>query len=285
MYSFFYGLFLMIVKLFRKSKMDAYRDQAYLLQSQYKDANNFNARVELHRRFSVNPYGFHRWVFDHFKLGEQSTVLELGCGPGELWRSNRGRIPADWRITLTDFSPGMLEEARRQPGGDRFTYQVADAQELPFADASFDGVIANHMLYHIPDLERALSEIRRVLKPGGHFYATTFGRAHMRELDELVWKHWPQIPRKGLGTTSPFVLENGQELLAPFFAQVTLDLYQDALEVTEAEPLAAYAFSGRLGSRLTPAMRESFTSMIRQEIAEHGPLHITKSSGLFEARK
>src|SRR5581483_3200584 len=210
--------------------MDTYRDQAYLLQSQYKNATNFNARVELHNRFSVNPYGFHRWVFDHLQPGEQSALLELGCGPGGLWRSNRRRIPVGWQITLTDFSPGMLEEARRSLGEDRFTYRVADAQALPFADASFDAVIANHMLYHVPDLKCALGEIRRTLKPGGSLYATTFGRTHMRELDELVRKHWPGSSWKGPGATSPFVLENGQELLAPFFSQITLDLYEDALE-------------------------------------------------------
>ncbi|MBO0792518.1 MAG: class I SAM-dependent methyltransferase, partial [Ktedonobacteraceae bacterium] len=164
--------------------MDAYRDQNYLLNRQYQDATNFGARVDLHRRFRVNPYGFHRWVFDHFTLNEGSQVLELGCGPGGLWRSNRQRIPTNWQITLTDFSPGMLQEARALLGEERFTYEVADAQALPFADESFDAVIANHMLYHIPDLNRALGEIQRVLKPSGHFYATTFGREHLRELDE-----------------------------------------------------------------------------------------------------
>jgi ubiquinone/menaquinone biosynthesis C-methylase UbiE len=265
--------------------MDTYRDQMYLLNSQYKDATNFGARVELHRRFSVNPHGFHHWIFDHFKLAEGSKLLELGCGPGELWRSNRKRIPASWQITLTDFSPGMLQEARKRLGEERFAYEVADAQALPFADASFDAVIANHMLYHIPDLPRALAEIRRVLKPAGHLYATTFGRQHMRELDELVWKHWPKSPWKGLGESSPFILENGQEQLAPFFAQITLDTYDDALEVTEAEPLAAFAFSGRLGSLLTREMRESFTNLIRQELAKQGTIHITKASGMFEAHK
>jgi len=265
--------------------MDGYRDQTYLLKSQYKDATNFNARVELHRRFSVNPYGFHHWIFDHFKLDEGSKILELGCGPGGLWLSNRKRIPASWQIILTDFSPGMLQEARQRLGEERFAYEVADAQALPFADETFDAVIANHMLYHIPDLERALAEIRRVLKPSGHFYATTFGRQHMRELDELVWKHWPKSPWKGLGASSPFVLENGQEKLAPFFALVRLDTYENALEVTEAEPLAAYAFSGRLGSLLTAEMRESFANVIRQELAERGTIHITNASGIFDAQK
>src|SRR6185437_6831553 len=102
--------------------MESDGNQAYLLNSQYKDATNFEARVELHRRFSVNPYGFHRWVFDHFTTNEESKLLELGCGPGGLWRSNRGRIPAGWQITLTDFSPGMLQEARARLGEERFAY-------------------------------------------------------------------------------------------------------------------------------------------------------------------
>ena len=265
--------------------MDTCRDQAYLLNSQYKDAANFDVRVELHRRFSVNKYGFHCWVFDHFTLDEGSKLLELGCGPGGLWRSNRERIPASWQITLTDFSPGMLQQARQRLGEDRFAYEVADAQSLPFADTSFDAVIANHMLYHVPDLPRALGEIRRVLKPSGRFYATTIGREHMRELDELVWKRWPSSPWKRLGQSAPFTLENGEEKLAPFFARITLDTYQDALEVTEAEPLAAYAFSGRLGSLLTTEMRESFTTLIRQELAARGAIHITNASGVFEAHK
>lgn len=264
--------------------MDKYRDQTYLLQNQYKDAANFGARVELRKRFGVNKYGFHRWIFDHFKLAEGSKILELGCGPGWLWQSNRQRISASWQITLTDFSPGMLQEAQNLLGTERFAYKVADAQVLPFADASFDTIIANHMLYHIPDLPMALCEIRRVLKPSGNFYATTFGRQHMHELDELIWKHWPNSSWKGLGPSSPFVLENGQEKLAPFFSPVTLDTYEDALEITEAEPLAAYIFSGRIGSLLTREMRESFTDIFRQELAVQGTIHITTASGIFEAQ-
>lgn len=265
--------------------MPGFQDQDYLLNSQYKDASNFKARVELHRRFSTNPYGFHHWVFDHFQIGETGRVLELGCGPGFLWASNRGRIPAGWQIVLTDFSPGMLQEARQRLGEERFTYQVVDAQAIPFADESFDAVIANHMLYHVPDLPRALAEIRRVLKPAGHLYATTIGREHMRELDELTLKLWPGLKRKSWGERFSFALENGQELLAPFFAQITADRYENALEVTEAEPLVAYALSGSSGPLLSSEKREALTSLIKQELAVHGSLHITNASGLFEARK
>jgi ubiquinone/menaquinone biosynthesis C-methylase UbiE len=92
--------------------MSQISNQNYLLHDQYKDSSNFSARVELHRRFSTNKYGWHRWVFDHIKAAPDSNVLELGCGPGLLWRANRDRIPDDWHITLSDFSPGMLQEAR-----------------------------------------------------------------------------------------------------------------------------------------------------------------------------
>ena len=99
------------------------RDQNYLLNEQYKNAANLNARVDLHRRFSVNKQGWHRWVFEQFAIGENSKVLELGCGPGLLWLSNRDRIPANWQIVLSDFSAGMLSEARQQLSEERLLFK------------------------------------------------------------------------------------------------------------------------------------------------------------------
>ena len=267
--------------------MDRYRDQKYLLEEQYKDPTNFSARVELHRRFSVNRYGFHRWVFDHFQLDADSRVLELGCGPGILWLSNLERIPPGWTVTLTDFSPGMLQAARSRLPVDRFTFAVADAQSLPFADAHFDAVIANHMLYHVPDLNQALYESRRVLKPGGLFYASTFGREDGRELREFIQMcRTGPLPTGGADRPHPaqFVLENGQEVLLPYFAEVTRFEYEDALEVTESPPLVAYALSTSLGSRLTQEEQARLSEIIGQDLERRGSIHITKYAGLFQAR-
>lgn len=265
--------------------MAAFNNQHYLLNEQYKDASNFNARVELHRRFSTNTSGWHPWVFDQLQLAEDSKLLELGCGPGFLWRSNYQRIPASWHITLSDFSAGMLEEARQRVGDEYFTYQVADAQALPFSDESFEAVIANHMLYHIPDLARALQEIQRVLKPGGRFYASTVGRKHMYEMDELLAKAEFRPAWQNFKQNAPFTLENGEEVLTPFFSQIALHIYEDALEVTEAGPLIAYALSGKLGETVNDDKRAALAMLIEQEITTHGAMHITKASGMFEARK
>jgi ubiquinone/menaquinone biosynthesis C-methylase UbiE len=147
----------------------ALNDRDYL-KKQYKDSSNLDARIRLHQRFSVNKYGWHPWVFDHFDLPPACQILELGCGPGSLWLDNRTRIPPGWEITLSDFSTGMLEDARRNLDPQcQFKYKVIDAQSIPCENGYFDAVIANHMLYHVSNRPAALAEIRRVLKPAGHF--------------------------------------------------------------------------------------------------------------------
>src|SRR5215210_9014670 len=205
-------------------------DQTYL-REQYKNAANLNDRIQLHVRFSTNRYDFHRWVFDQLKLAASSRVLELGCGPGSLWRPNLARIPSGWQITLTDFSPGMLAEARANlAGAHPFSFEQADAQAIPFANASFDAVIANHMLYHVPDRAKAFAEIRRMLRPKGRFYAATNGENHLREIYEFVHQFDSTID---LWNRMTFRLESGAAELSHFFSHVLLHRYESALVVTE----------------------------------------------------
>src|SRR5262249_53703644 len=148
---------------------------------------------------------------DQFKIAPQSRILELGCGPGPLWLQNIQRIPASWAITLSDFSPGMLDEARRNlaASGRPFSCEVIDAQSIPFADASFDAVIANHMLFYVPDRPKALAEIRRVLRPGGYFYASTVGESHLREMGALMRRFDSQSVFGIERFDESFSLENG----------------------------------------------------------------------------
>jgi ubiquinone/menaquinone biosynthesis C-methylase UbiE len=266
--------------------MSKIADQDYLLNQQYRDASNLNARIQLHMRFSQNSYGWHPWVFDQLKAPPQARVLELGCGPGRLWSENAARIPPGWEITLSDFSPGMLAEAQGNlaGAGRRLAFERVDVQAIPFADASFDVLIANHMLYHVPDRPRALAEIRRVLRPGGRFYATTIGATHLREIAELVQRFDIQyVFGADNRAAESFTLENGAEQLARFFEQVELRRLEDGLIVTEAEPLIAYILSGRVEAALEDDRVAEFAAFVRRELAEHGAISITKDSGLFEA--
>src|SRR4051812_24532278 len=88
-------------------------DQGYLRGEQYRDSGNLRTRMALHERFSINSFGWHRWVFDHLALASGSRVLELGCGPGRLWLENADRLPTGLRPTLSDYSLGMAQEARQ----------------------------------------------------------------------------------------------------------------------------------------------------------------------------
>ncbi|QBD78520.1 class I SAM-dependent methyltransferase [Ktedonosporobacter rubrisoli] len=261
-------------------------DQNYLLTRQYNNATNLNARIQLHARFSTNKYDWQRWVFDHFHIRPESRILELGCGPGFLWRNNQDRLPSNWEITLSDFSAGMLQEAQNNlsESSHAFIFRVIDAQRIPFEDQSFDAVIANHMLYHIPDREKALSEIQRILKPGGLFYAATGGQAHLQEINALLQKIsgselW------GRNNDHAFGLENGAAELSRWFTKVELTRLDGELVVTEAEPLLAYIFSGRARYHLSEQQQQMLRQIVEQTLQAQKAVRITTSSGLFEATK
>jgi ubiquinone/menaquinone biosynthesis C-methylase UbiE len=269
--------------------MTRFEDQSYLREEQYRDASNLDARIRLHALFSVNKYGWTRWAFDYYRIPPEGKVLELGCGPGSLWLENMQRIPAGWEITLSDFSEGMLNEARRNLSSAQrpFSYEVIDAQAIPRADASFDAVIANHMLYHVPDRDVALKEIRRVLEPGGRLYASTLGREHMHEIIELVARfdadtaRWADEWRAYWAHT--FSLENGRSELARRFANIDMHRYDDALVVPDPDPLVAYVLSTPAASALQGDRAARFADYVEAHIARNGPMHISKDSGMFVA--
>ena len=251
------------------------------IKEQYQDPSNVDARIRLHQRFSVNKYGWHRWVFDQFKLPDRCRILELGCGPGYLWMDNLDRIPAGWEIILSDFSAGMLEGTRRNLENQHpFQYEVIDAQSIPYEDEHFDAVIANHMLYHVADKPTAFFEIRRVLKPAGVFYASTVGERHLSEMNSLLCKFDEKLVSWGRVSDS-FTLENGMAQLAQQFKEIKLTRYEDALDVTEVVPLVDYFLSGWAWHVLEKRL-DLFNEFVTREIETRGGVfHITKDSGLF----
>ncbi|MGC9357174.1 MAG: class I SAM-dependent methyltransferase, partial [Anaerolineae bacterium] len=238
---------------------------------QYRTSANLGKRISLHERFSTNSQSWHRWIFEHLDLPDECRILELGGGPGKLWSENLDRIPTEWQITVTDFSAGMVAEAVKNLASHPrpFTFKIVDAQRVPFDDATFDAVMANHMLYHVPDREQALSEMRRVLKPGGHFYASTVGETHMQELWDMAESLVPGVNAQVRANTLGFNLENGREILAPWFSEIKVHLFDDALVVTEAEPLIAYVLSSTTltGELIPKAQREAFANLVERRIA------------------
>lgn len=274
-------------------------DQHYLREEQYKTPANLQARIILHQRFSTNPYPWQRWVFDQFDLRPGMRLLEVGCGPGGLWSENLDRLPPEVRITLGDLSTGMAAAARAAVDGHAsFSFIGVDAQDIPLASASLERVVANHMLYHVPDMAKAVREIARVLKPGGILYAATNGLGHLRELGDLIRLFRPDYAGMGdsIRAFRPdcagigqqvrrFSLETAPEVLQAAFGEIEVRRYNSDLEITEAEPLINYVHS--MWEVFEPGDQERWLRLeehIRQIFQKQGRFHIAKSAGLVIAR-
>jgi len=266
--------------------MTKFTDQQYLKTDQYKNSSNLDARVEIHKRFSMNSYGWYNWLFDILlKLPADAKILELGCGPAYMWKECSNRIPAGWDITLSDLSSGMLDAAWRNlvVTGRAFQFKEIDAQEIPLEDEIFDAVVANFMLYHVPDRPKALQEIKRVLKPGGTLIAATAGENHLREM--MNYLQQVHVGNIWESYANPFTLENGLEQLQAVFPRVSLLRYEDHLNVTEVEPIMAYIRSSMRSTELSEEELVKVRANLENELMEKGQIFIRKDSGLFEAIK
>ncbi len=175
-------------------------------------------------------------------------VLEVGGGPGELAERMQRELGAD--VAFVDISPRMVELARAR-GVDAVE---GDVQELPFADASFDTVVAAWMLFHVPDLDRGLAEIARVLETGGTLVAVTNSRDHLRELRDLI--HCP-------GASESFNRENGEVVLLRHFGHVERVDIDSTVTVRDRAKLVAYRGS-------VPATTQPVPDDVQLPFVTHG---------------
>jgi SAM-dependent methyltransferase len=162
-----------------------------------------------------------------------------------------------------------------------FEYEIIDAQQIPYQDSSFDIVIANYMLYHVPDRKKAISEICRVLKTDGTFYATAFGLKNMNELTDLVFNYHNKVYNPLQSLALEFGLENGKKQLIEYFEDVKIMKYDNYLEVTEAEPLVNFVLSS--SNVIQDDEIDDFTYYIADIIQKLGKIKISKDAGMFIA--
>ena len=262
------------------------QNKDYLRVDQYRDSLNLGARAQLHERFGSNPIGWFKWVMAHMSLAPGQQVLECGCGPGWLWRNNLEEIPAGCRLMLTDLSSGMVAEAKEALSVTEHDIDFFDVDivALPFDDQLFDVIVANHMLYHVPDRIKALSEVQRVLKPDGRFLAATIGENHMLELRDLRRQLLPELAASYQQLSKAFSLENGRAQLAPWFTQIKMYRYKNPLRVTEVEPLLGYVLSSsQARSEADPDRLQAAWQLVQKHIEERGSFDITTDSGMFVA--
>jgi SAM-dependent methyltransferase len=263
------------------------RDQRYLRDVQYGDPAKLTARADLHRRYGTAVEGWFAWVVSQIEWPAAADLLEVGCGPGWLWEHGDGALPPDLRLTLTDLSPGMVEAARDRVRAssslDTVEARVADVQDLPFGDGAFDVVVANHMLYHVPDPPGAVAELARVLRHDGVLVAAANGPRHLQELWQVRAAVFGGRPMSRL--VDIFGTVTGRPILDRSFNDIRWHEYPDELRCTVPDDVVAFLTSAPPGEDATPEQREELRRAVdRRFAAGHGVFTVSKETGVFLAR-
>lgn len=175
-----------------------------LVRDEYEDESRFSVR-QATWGLATGPDA-QGMVVDALAEIKPQCVLEVGPGKGEL--AERIARELDAEVVAVDQSERMVELTRARG----IEVIVGDVQELPFADASFDAAVAAWMLYHVPDVDRAIAELHRVLRPGGRLVAVTNSVENLIELWSMVGE--------GPKTDYAFGRENGEEILRRRFGHV-----------------------------------------------------------------
>ena len=217
------------------------------VREEYADESRFSVRAGSWER-STGPNAVTMCREAIAEVAPQS-VLEVGPGRGETAEWVARELGSD--VVAIDQSERMVELTRAR-GIDA---RLGDVQELPFADESFDCVVAAWMLYHVPDVDRALGEIARVLKPGGRLVAVTNSNQHIQELR-------PNVPA--------FHADEAEERLGRHFASVERrDAYGEV--VWTAEEAREYVLASR--------------AMFDHTGDFDGPVRVTKAPVVFVATR
>jgi SAM-dependent methyltransferase len=259
-------------------------DQRYLRDEQYRNSDRLKRRAILHGKYSTASVPWYDWVGSLLDLRSGDNVLEVGCGAGWLWQQYNDPTPAQIALTLTDLSSGMVDEAvERVATTGRFasvTGREADAQALPFEDRSFDRVVANHMLYHLPDPVRGVTELARVASSNGLVCVATNGRRHMQQLWAIRHDVF-DLPAVDT-TVDVFGIETGFPILRDHFGRVSWMEYRDELHCTDPEDVISYLCSTPPAEDATPEQLASVrAAILRAFAAEGGSMTITKDTGCF----
>ena len=259
------------------------------VQEQYSDADRLRIRIETHERYSQ---GHTERILDNavqaLCLSPRVQVLDVGCGAGG-WHPRIAAAGAT--IVGVDLMPGMIREAQVLGASLEPTpvFAQGDAQALPFGDATFDRVVCAGVLYHVPDVEQALGEMRRVLRPGGRAVVSTNGAYAMRRIYELHACAAREVGYEPLPITAGHFTMDDLHQVEQVFPSAERHVLEGALVFKTAEPALRFYATNRIDAirdrppdgshraRLLRPMRQQIDAIIEQD----GAFTVPKSVGFF----
>ncbi len=221
-------------------------DQADAIRRYYATDRNLRIHEEIHAKHVVPRVDYVRWTLDTIDWTGAEVILDIGAGTGNHYAYLVQDQP-DIAYFALDLSPNLL--LKHPCASDRLA--LGDAMRLPFSDDSFDIVMANHVLYHLADIETGLAEIKRVLKPAGRILAATDSWQTLPELQVLIRRAIVLLSKNGAQVNPPalpcdgFALENGARMLARHFYAVVRHDLPCQLSFDDVEPVLQYLDSMR----------------------------------------
>ncbi len=262
--------------------------QAYLRDVQYRDSSRLAARARLHVKYGTASVAWFPWLATQVDWRPEARVLEVGCGAGWMWAEAAARLPSDLDLTLTDLSSGMVSEAIERVGSlGRYRHssgRVADAQELPFRSAAFDVVIAIYVLHHVPDAGLAVSEMARVLRPGGTLVVACVGDGHLAELHQIRREVFGEPWAGTLAST--FGAAAGAQVLPASFGVVDWRPYRDRLDCRDPDDVVDYLASIPPVEDANEVQHARVVEAVHARFAAGGGrLRVSKDTGLFVCRE
>lgn len=234
-------------------------DDPEVVAREYADERRFLARRVVFRDYLDGPNA-EDLALAAVVEAAPTDVLEVGSGTGDF----ASRLQEELGVALValDLSPRMVELARAR-GIDA---RIGLVEDLPFEGARFDCAVANWVLHHVPDLDRGLAELARVLRKGGRLVAATFGRDHLVELYE-----WLDAPSVGELT---FSRESGEARLRRHF---------DRVERRDADATVVFPDRAALHAYLRALMRG--TDLADRLPAFEGAFRARSAQSVFVAEK